>query len=842
MHTTASSPVEAYDLRVDGRFEPLTVAGAAPELQWRMRGAASAPTLVRIHAATRPDLLDAGSPDLWDSGVVDYSGPSVSWAGHPLVSGATVFWRVGLAVADDGFVWSAPARFGVALLDASDWAGAQWVTHPAWSSAASTDGLPALETEFTAPAQLRDARLFIAASGVVSVSVNGVPASADVLAPGYARYDRRVPAVAWDITPAIVEGVNALRIELGTGVSWVAPTDRYSKLVAEHLLPRVLVKLDLDGTSVVSGESWRSTLTATSVAHWFAGEDHDARDSDHDPHPAAVLGDSTLHTVWWNEHPGLRVTETLPALDTVAHDDGVRVIDFGTNVVGWPELTVTAPAGIALQLWPAELLDPAGRADQRTTGTPLFDEYTTRDGEQTWHPRFVYHGFRYLEVRGLGPHDPDPVVIARVIRAANERAGTFETDDAYLASLDRLIDRAIQGNMFSVFTDCPNREKLGWIEQLYLCFDALARHYDVDAHLRDAIVHMSDSQLADGSVPSIAPETVDFSNHEFNGDPDAFRHDPNWGGAIAFLPWRLYENYGDVRALELAWPATRRYVAYLDSRATDGLVDFGLGDWIALDTSTPRAMVATFGYLRVLETASRIAAVLGHADDAAGYRAQADRARRAFASAFEGENDRWGSGSQGSYALALDAGVVDAGSLPAVRERLLEAIRANGSRLSTGENSWPSMFRALHEMGRDDVTARLVRDADGPGYGWQLKHGATSLTESWVGATGADKDNSQNHFMLGMVHDWMTQIVGGLAQHEHSIGWRRALIAPVPIAGVERMHVTYQSPMGQYSVTWSDGQTFRLDVVVPPGGSALVRLPRTGAQHEVTAGTWSYES
>ena len=841
MHPSASAPVEPYDLRVDGRTEPLAVSIALPQLQWRMRGSALAPDLVWVQAASRAALLDSGEPDLWDSQAA-YSGPSLAWGGPRLAAGATVHWRVGLAMTGGEPTWSAVSRFGVALLEEADWGGAQWVTHPAWSTSDGADGLPAVETTFSAAGGGQDARLFLAASGVVSVTVNGRPATADVLSPGYAVYDRRVPAVAWDIGPALVEGTNTLRIELGTGVSWVAPTDRYSKLVAQDLLPRVLVRVDLESAAVVSGAAWTSVLTATGSAHWFAGEDHDARASDHDAQPVAVLGNAGLHRVWWNEHPGMRVTETLPALSMMHSDDGTRVIDFGTNVVGWPELSLTTGAGTEVQLWPGELLDADGRVDQRTTGTPLYDSYTTRDGEQSWHPSFVYHGFRYLEVRGLAATDRDPVVVARVIRAVNERAGAFETDDAYLATLDRLIDRAIQGNMFSVFTDCPDREKLGWVEQLYLCFDALARHYDVDAHLRDAIVHMSDSQLADGSVPSIAPETVDFSDHEFNGDPDAFRHDPNWGGAIAFLPWRLYENYGDRRALELAWPATRRYVEYLTSRERDGLVDFGLGDWIALDTSTPRQMVATFGYLRVLETAGKIATALGESAAAADFGAGAMRVRAAFAAAFGRDDDSWGSGSQGSFALALDAGVVDARRIPVVRELLLAAVRANGNRLSTGENTWPSLLRALHDMGRDDVTARLIRDDSGPGYGWQVKHGATSLAESWVGATGADKDNSQNHFMLGMVHDWMSQVVGGLAQHPESVGWRRASIAPVPIAGVSRMHVSYRSPLGEYDVRWSDGRTFRLEVIVPPGGSATVTLPRTGMQHEVTAGSWTYES
>lgn len=836
--------LQAYDLRVDGRHESFGIASESPQLQWRMRGG-STPAVVRVQAASSASALDSGMPDLWDSGAVAYTEPRLDWSGAPLASGASVHWRVGLAADGGDLSWSSPARFGIALRGGADWRGAQWITHPEWATADAAAGLPAVETDFEAPAAVVGARLFLAAAGVVAVTINGEAAHPDVLAPGYARFDARVPAVAWDVSAAIRPGVrNVLRIELGTGVAWVPETERYSKLVAKDLLPRVLVRLDVEspagGLSVVSGPSWRSALTATSVAHWFGGEDHDARAADHRHAPAATLGGADLHAPWWSEQPGLRITETVPG--TVGRlADGTRIVDFGTNIAGWPSIELTAPAGTPLELWPGELLQPDGRVDQKTTGTPLYDTYITREGHQRWHPRFVYHGFRYLEVRGLGADDPDPGFEALVIRAANEVAGTFETDDEYLATLDRLIDRSIQGNMYSVFTDCPNREKLGWIEQLYLCFDALARHYDVDAHLRDAIVHMGDAQLESGSIPSIAPETVDFSDHEFNGDPNAFRDDPNWGGAIVFMPWRLYENYGDRGALERAWPSIVRYIDYLVSREENGAIDFGLGDWIALDTSTPRAMTATFGYLRALRAAGDVAEALS-APEAAGYRERADRVLRAFADRFHVGDDVWGSGSQGSYALALDAGAVPVDRVEAVRQRMLGAIDSFGGRLSVGENSWPSLMRVLHAMGRDDVTNAIVRNDEGPGYAWQVRHGATALAESWLGATGAENDNSQNHFMLGMVHDWMSQVVGGLAQAPDSVGWERALIAPTPVEGVTTMAVSYQSPLGRYAVSWEGaGTSIRLTATVPPGGAALVVLP-DGSRHDVSVGTWEFAS
>lgn len=836
-----STPPTAYALRVDGRHAPLTVAVPAPRLQWRMMGDRT-PEHVRVQAARTRAALLAGNADLWDSGVVGFAGPSVEWAGDALLGGSTVYWRVGLGVDGDVLRWSDPAMFGTAL-EQDGWGDARWITHSAWATGSADAAVPVLELTFEAPADLTGARLHLAAAGAADVTVNGEAAIADVLVPGYALYRKRVPAAAWDVTGIRPGERNTLRITVGPGIAWVAPTDRYSKLVAEHLPPRVLGRLVLDSpagsVAHVTDDRWSAALTGTSSAHWFAGEDHDAAVDDHDVRPAHVLGDATLHRVWWSEQPGLRVTEERDAVSVTTHDDGARVYDFGVNVAGRARLELTAEEGTELRIWPAELVDSEGRVDQRSTGTPIYDTYRTRAGAQSWTPRHVYHGFRYLEVQGLPADASDPVVTAEVIRAANAPSGTFTVDDPFLVRLDTVIDRAIQGNMFSVFTDCPNREKLGWVEQLYLCFDVLQRHYDVSAHLRDALVHMTDSQLESGSVPSIAPETVDFSNHPWGDDPHAFREDPNWGGALVFLPWMLYLEDGDLRAARAAWPAIRRYLDFLASREKDGLLDFGLGDWIALDESTPRAMTATFGYLRILDAAIGLADALGEGT-VAELQSVRRRTRDAFTAAFDHGDGVWGSGNQGSLALALDLDLVAPEARARVIERLLEAIAANGGRLSVGENTWPSLFRALHAAHRDDVVDALVHDSTGPGYGWQLAHDATALPETWLGATGARNDNSQNHFMLGMVHDWMSQSIAGLARHPDAVGWQRALVSPTPTPSVRRAHTAYESPLGRYAVDWDATDAFRLTVTVPPGGSAEVVLPDGAGRHEVGPGTWTF--
>lgn len=829
----AEVKMDVYDLRVDDRVEPLTVTSTQPRLSWRMRPGREAPAFVLVEAASNREALLSGSADLWRSLLTPFDGPSLIWDGTLLASRDRVSWRVAvLASAYDRPIWSVPATFEIPLITDEDWV-ARWITHPAWIEPTSpAPALPVLCTNIFVEDRVIAARAFVSGAGVFAMTINGVPASRAKLSPGYSNPSRRIGAVAWDVTDAFRAGGNVVEVELGTGMAFVERLPgRYTKLDSDFVRPRALVQIELelaDGSRRVvgSGADWTSYLGSTTVAHWYGGEDMDARrltGAAAEHVPAVELGAAALHARWWSEHPPIETVDTLRPVDVTRFDDGVLVLDFGVNIAGVPELNLrNAAEGRLITIRPGEILDPQGRVTQWSTGGPTWDSYTSRDGDQSWNPRFVYHGFRYLEVAGL---ESDDTIAALVWRANNTVAGRFTSSDPFLQTLHGMIDRAVQGNMHSVFTDCPHREKLGWLEQLHLCFDTLARGYDVNAHLRDELVHIGDAQLPNGAIPNIAPEVVDFSGIEYGGDPNAFREDPNWGGAVALVPWRLYETYEDRAALERSWPTILRYLAYLDARALDGILDFGLGDWIALDKTTPRAMVATFGYGCILDAAARIADVLGDGIRDS-LKDQAERVRSAFRSAFGPHTGTgWGSGSQASLALALDFVQLDGAEYAGLLADLVGLIEDGGFHVTVGENALPSLLRVLHANGRDDVINRFVRVSDGAGYGYQVERGLTALAEKWTVEDGDGVDASLNHFMLGMIDGWMTGAIAGLTQDAGSTGWRRIRVRPIVLPEITHASTIYASPFGEIHVSWTAGATFALDVTVPPGVTGTVHVP-----------------
>ena len=337
-----------------------------------------------------------------------------------------------------------------------------------------------------------------------------------------------------------------------------------------------------------------------------------------------------------------------------------------------------------------------------------------------------------------------------------------------LDGIHELTRRAVENNMQSILTDCPSREKLGWLEQDHLAFDALARNYDVRTLLTKITQDMVDAQEASGMVPSTVPDRTTLAG--------AYRDDPNWGGALILVPWQVYQTYGDRAILD---EQLRRDAALpglpLRRRAPGG--------WTASTTTAsvtgsprsrrpmPRAIVGTFGVWRIADGLAGVAAVLGQDADAAAYRARADAIAAAlWTKYYDPATGLFGGGGQGATALALDVGAVPAGLRDAQLSHLVDAITAAGDHLIIGEISFPSVLRVLSAAGRDDVVYRVATQTTSPSLGRQVVAGNTALGETWDGGSG----QSQDHFMLGAMDGWLLRRVTGIDQapgRRASGGW-----------------------------------------------------------------------
>ncbi len=738
----------------------------------------------------------------------------------------------------------------------------QWITAAGWASApvvggASPVALPILAKDFSVKAGLVSASLSISGEGVYSATIDGAPVSPAVLEPGYS-VDTRAYYSTYDITALVANNSShRIGVQLGSGI-WAEATSpgRYSKL--SHVAGPVAVNATLtlsygDGTSgsVATDPTWQATTGPTTVADWYGGEDFDnGRVTPGWQQPGTTLATWSTAVIAAMP-PGLRLTakigppiieqDTVTSVGITQPAPGVYVVDFGRQVGGWPVLHVSGPAGTRVKLTPTEVVSASTGLVNSSSFAGLYDSYTlsgSASAVQTWHPQFVYHGFRYVQLEGM-PSPPTPATLSAIdLSTDTDAAGSFNSSDPTLTTLHSLTSRAITNNSMSVLTDCPDREKLGWLEEVHLVFDALAAHQNlgyqqpgVAGTYGQRIEHIiADSQTPAGLIPDTAPEYTVF--------PGGFRDDVNWGGTLVQMPWDLYRSYGDATTMSTYYPNMQRYLNYLNGqlgRGGTGLIGTALGDWFT-EAKGPNgtgyalnnALIENVGLYNALTTMANIGRVLGR-PDVAVWSARAAALAAAINSRWLTPTGDYGP-DQASNAVPLAAGIVPAAQIASTRTALLTSITAAGGRFKLGEISIGPMLTALSAMGRDDIAYQAVISTAGRGYGAIAASGATALTEGWGGAADGA---SQDHFMLGAVDSWMSQDIAGLKQSVGSVDWANLTITPQLITGMTSASATHITDRGTIRVAWSRPDATAdaaVTIDLPAGTTATVVLPSGTSQ------------
>jgi hypothetical protein len=875
--TWAAASLDVQRLRCEYRDAPLGVDVAQPRLSWIVAAGANErgqkQAAYQVQVASSAEQLSADKPDLWDSGKT-VSGESfqIPYGGKTLTSRASCVWRVRAWDRDDQpSQWSKPATWTMGLLSAGDW-NAKWIDRGTGAAATQPSAaMPWFRKDVTVSKPVRRALIAICGLGQFELHLNGAKVGDDMLQPGWTNYRKTCLYVLYDVTSQLKQGGNTLGVMLGNGMYNVlgGPGQRYLKFKGSFGPPKMIAQLQIeytDGTSDTIGTdtSWKTGDSPVTFSSIYGGEDEDGQletgdwdqpELDDSNWPNAVLCDGPggeLSCIK-DSAPPIRVAQVLKPVKITQPKAGVFVYDMGQNCAQIPLIEVRGPAGAKVRIEPAELLNDDGTINPRTgskrEGT--FCVYTLRgdrDGE-TWQPRFFYMGCRYWQVEGAVPtiksaleRASSPAKVVQVVAQADTAemldfkgqfvtsispvVGDFSCSNDLFNRTSKIIRWAMRSNMMSVLSDCPHRERLGWLEQDHLVGPSLQYNFDVAA-LQTKICHdISEAQTSDGLVPDIAPEYTKFSG--------GFRDSPEWGSAAVLVPWQMYQAYGDVQVLRDRYDTMRRYVDYLHGKSQDGgLLDSGLGDWYDLGPGkpgisqlTPIGLTATAFFYRDAVVVSDVARLLGKGDDAEKYSSLANSVRDAFNSKYYNrDKNNYATGSQAADALALVFGIVPGADRAAVLNDLVNDIRRHDNGLTAGDVGYRYVLRALADGGRSDVIYEMNCRDDRPGYGYILKRGATALTESWSGG------NSQDHFMLGHIMEWFYSDLAGIQQASDSVGYKKIVIKPTPVGDVTWAKATYDSIRGPITSDWkrdADG-TFHLNVTIPPGATATVEIPAKSA-------------
>lgn len=846
---SARASLSPTDLRCDYAANPLGVDSSDPRLFWKLAssGRGEKQTGYQILAATTEKKLNKNQGDLWDSGkVVSDESIQVPYAGQKLISSEEVFWKVRVWDANGNVSsWSRTASWTMGILAPADW-------QATWIGAADTNiASLLLRREFAVKPHLKRALISICGLGEYELSLNGKKVGHEFLSPGWTEYNKTCLYDTFDITAGLRRGSNAVGIELGNGMYNVLGWGRFTKFKRSFGPQKAIAQVRLeyaDGSIETIGTdgNWRVAPGAITFSSIYGGEDFDARrtqpgwnkiDFDDSRWSAALVTDGPGGELRGLScaAPPIREFEIHRPVATHTLTNGDIVFDLGQNAAHVPKICVTGPAGSKVRLIPSELLDADGAANQGSMGAghrgAIWCEYTKgTDHEETWSPKFFYVGCRYVQVH-LTPATNSALPKIKslegiVVHSSSRPVGEFECSNTLFNRIRKLVRWAQRSNMMSLMTDCPHRERLGWLEQDHLNGPSLRYEFNLAQLFTKTINDISDSQLSGGLVPTTAPEYAIFRNKNDPAHPrNDFGDSPEWSSTFILVPWQQYEFDGDLNLFRIHYDAMTDYLRYLGSRADNDIVNYGLGDWYdigprgpGVSQLTPVALTATAFYYEDAHIMAQVVKLLGKSEDAAQFSELAKNIRAAFNEKFYNPtNHFYATDSQCANSIALVMGLCEPANRAAVLDAIVRDVRSRGNALTAGDVGYRYLLRALADGGRSDVIFDINNQSDKPGYGMQLAKGKTSLTEAWDGGS------SQDHFMLGQIEEWFYHDLAGIQDAPGSPGFKHIVINPQPVGDVTWVKANYDSIRGKIVCDWKrNAEKFNLKITIPANTTATV--------------------
>lgn len=710
--------------------------------------------------------------------------------------------------------------------------------------------LPIFRREFTVGPGLQRAVAYVCGLGQYELSANGLKVGNSLLAPNWSKYDQTCIYDSLDLTAYLTNGNNAVGVMLGNGMYNVQATTNYNKFTGSFGPPKVSAQIQLyytNGTTQIipSDTTWQTTAGPITYSHVYGGEAYDARllaagwnQAGFNPAgwsvPVVTNGPGGVLRGQSHAAPPIIATQTLVPIQTNTLSSGTIVYDLGQNAALIPTLTTHGLAGSQVQITPAELINSDGTVNRASAGggTAWWQYTLAGTGEETWTPRFFYHGCRYLQVSlspapGTSQLPAIDALTGTVIQSAATNVGNFACSSTLFNNTRNLIRWAQRNNLISILTDCPHRERLGWLEQDNLNGPSLQYEFDLGLLFAKAVQDMADSQNSAGTglVPSIAPEFTVFSG--------GYRDSPEWGSSVILVPWQHYLFTGDDTLLHTYYGVMTNYFGYLHNQAINNFLNYpnGLGDWYDIGPNapgypqnTPVSLTADAYYCQDAQILARVAAEQGYVTDAARFTLLATNIGAAFNTTYySAANGYYSTGSQTSQAMPLYLGIVNPTNVASVTTELIANLNTKG--LTAGEIGHRYLLRALTDLGRPDVVYKLHSGTNDPGYGYILSQGATALTEAW----DANPSDSQDHFMLGHITEWFYHDLAGIQWDPALPGFQHVIIKPALVGGLAWVTASYNSGRGLIGSAWTlTNNQATLKVIIPIGATGSIYLPILG--------------
>ena len=860
----ALETITVTELKTEARTNPLGVAATTPRFSWQLETASPniLQTFYQIIVADAPGKLSGQSDYMWNSGKIE-NGSSVliPYNGELLQSGKYYYWKVKVWTNKGETGWSKTANWSTAFGDAplakAVWIGLDSTMNSGKLTTKTRLAARYLRHEFVVDNVGKQANLYISGLGLYECYINGKKISNDIFAPTATDYTRHVNYNVFNVKNLLSKTSNTIGVILGNGrffsmrMENVKGGDTLDVPAIQHYgFPKLLMQLEIEfkngsKKTITSDTSWQICADGPIVANnEFDGEEYRAELEMPGWNTNSFNDKSWLKAKKVDEPEGKLVAQLNPNLATMRQvtpisvkeiAKGRYILDMGQNMVGWLAVKLKGRAGRPIRIRYAETIQKNGNLyTANLRGSRNTDIYIPANTNVfSWEPRFVYHGFRFVEITGIDYLPSVQNFIGKVNYDAMEQIGTFETSNATINQVYKNAMWGIMGNYRSMPTDCPQRdERMGWLgDRATGCF---GESFIFDNQLLYAkwVQDIHDAQKDSGSLPDVAPAFWPF-----------YTDNITWPAAYIHVANMLYEQFGDERPIKLHYESMRKWLNYMQVKYMKDYImtKDQYGDWCMPPESldiifskdpariTNGEILSTSFFYRLLHIMSKYAVIAGHKNDEQAFLLLSEKVKVAYNNKFfNTENAGYGNNTVTANIISLMQGLVPDGYEQKVFNNLVNRTEGEfNSHVSVGLIGIQFLMRGLTAYGRPDLAYRIATNRTYPSWGYMAENGATTIWELWNGNTADPAMNSGNHLMLlGDLLTWYYENLAGIQTDKVEIAFKKIVMKPIFPAGLTFVKASHQSPYGLIKSEWTKkGTDLYWKIVIPPNTTAVVHLP-----------------
>lgn len=856
--------INITNLRLENKILPTGVDISKPRFSWNLesdqRGIKQAAYQVLV--ASTEENIKKDKADMWDSGrIVSDNSIQIFYKGEPLQSNRKYYWKVKIWSDKANSFESEPSYWTTGLFNKNDWK-AKWI---GLDKAVGDDDPNAvkrvlsarmLRKEFNVEKKIKKAVVFISGLGLYELYLNGRKVGDQVLAPALSEYNKTTFYNTFNVTDLLNDQRNAIGLMLGNG-RYFAPRTEKPTLTRTFGFPKAICQLEIEYTDgsreiIKSDKTWKLTANGPVRKNSeYDGEYYDAR-MEIPGWNKTGFDDSAWYNAQLVEKPGerlvaqpnepIKIMEEVNPVSVKKIKPGVYIFDMGQNIVGWTELFVKGKKGDRVRLRFAETLNDDGSLFMANLrGAEVTDTYILKgEGKESWEPKFTYHGFRYVEMKGYPGKPTLQSLKGKVIYDALETTGAFSCSNPLINKIYKNAYWGIRGNYRSMPTDCPQRdERQGWLGDRSAESTGESYIFNISNLYAKWISDMRDAQLENGSLPDVAPSFW-----------PVYTDNTTWPGTYLFASDMLYTQYGDLKIIKDNYPNMQKWISHMQQYIVNGIMSKDTyGDWCSppedpklihtvdpLRTTSSEFLGTAYFYFE-LKLMAKFAHLLDKENDANSYEKEAEKIKKAFNNRFLNKKKlEYANNSHTVNILALAFGLVPMEHKEQIINKLLQKIMGESKgHVGNGIVGGQWLMRTLTSSGHADVAYLLAAQNTYPSWGYMVKKGATTIWELWNGDTGDPGMNSGNHVMLlGDLIIWFYENLAGIKPDPEIPAFKHILMSPSITGDLKHVEASYKSVYGTIKSSWKlHENTFSWDISIPANTTATVSIPVTTNENEV---------